>query len=177
MGEHAVTDYISSEGANAAAGEVVDYSGNVFSYAIDGQFDAYYITRVATAWDYGWANLTGNSVTLYDSEGSDEVNVNVDVGASYGGIATSSSNNWVMDLGDGDDGGGVHISAYANGADAVASIYSDSYLTVRALQAALEPTHFSSLSISPPLKVNWLAWLTRAARSRAAPATIASMPA
>jgi Ca2+-binding RTX toxin-like protein len=121
-----VTDFFSSEGASAANGATADYSGNDFSYPIDGQYDAYYITRFADAYDNASASLSNNSVTLYGLTGFDQVFVNVDVGASYDSSAISSSNTWLVDLGEGDDSAGIHTLAYAVGSGAVTNVTYDS---------------------------------------------------
>jgi hypothetical protein len=123
-----MTDFFDTNGASAGSGETSDYSGQAYSDTVSEDIDGYYVFRFADATDYGSAILTDNTVILYGSLGTDQVPVNVNVSASYGGVASSIGNSWSVDLADGDDSGVIYSAAYAFGADAISLIDSDSSL-------------------------------------------------
>lgn len=140
-----MADFSSSEGASAANGAIVDYSGNAFSYSIDGQFDVYYVTRLADASDNAVASLTGNTVTLFGSGDADQAFVNAFADATENAHATSNDNNWYIDLGDGDDVSGINTLAAGIGAATGATVRHDSAMLLGGAGAdTLQATHYLS---------------------------------
>lgn len=126
-----MAEYFNSEGVSANADTYAEYSGNHFIYQIDGQFDAYYITRYAFAVDGGAiVSLTGNSVTLYGTTGADRVQIASAVSSANNSLASSYGNNWFFSLADGDDNGVIHssVNAISPGSSTVASFDSSTLI-------------------------------------------------
>lgn len=109
-----MTDYINSEGASANY-SFADYSGNYFNYQVDGQYDAYYITRFAQAVGDAVAVMNSNTVWVSGSATADNVFINAALSASVNSFTASYGNYWVADLGDGDDSGVIHTLAAGSG--------------------------------------------------------------
>jgi Ca2+-binding RTX toxin-like protein len=126
-----VADYFSIEGVTAEAYASADYSGNYYTDVIDGQFEAYYITRYGDAIDDGaQVSLTGNSVTLYGSPDSDQAQLAAHISAANNSSATSYGNSWYLSLGDGDDNGVIHTAAFAAGAGSIANVSFDTSILI-----------------------------------------------
>ena len=140
-----MTDFFDADGANASSYGSTYYSGNFFSYPIDGTYSAYYVTRYASAIDHAVAGLTGNSIFLFGSTGGDQVFINAQISASESSYASSSGNYWFADLGDGDDASVIHLLASGIGSGTNVSVSFDaSTLYGGAGTDILQVTHFVS---------------------------------
>jgi hypothetical protein len=138
-----MVEFIDAQGASASNGGFADYSGNFFSFPIDGAYSSYYVTRYASAVQ-AVATLSGNSIFLFGSAGSDQVFINAQVSADNENSSASSSGNlWYADLGEGDDASVIHTLASSVGLGASASVsYDVSTLYGGAGADILQVTHY-----------------------------------
>ncbi|HET6943139.1 MAG TPA: calcium-binding protein [Sphingomicrobium sp.] len=121
-----MTDFLDTQGAAASSFGSSFYSGNFFSYPIDGTYSAYYVTRYASAVNQSIAGLSGNSISLFGSADGDQVFINAQASASDGSVVFSNSNNWFVDLGDGDDSSVIHSLVFGIGAGTSVNLTQDS---------------------------------------------------
>jgi RTX calcium-binding nonapeptide repeat (4 copies) len=140
-----MADFFDTQGASASYYTSADYSGNFFAYAVDGTYDAYYVTRLADAMDHASATLTGNSIYVFGTAATDWVFINADVTATESSTASSYGNTWFADLGEGDDSSVIHTLAAGIGTGTVVTVaYDSSTLYGGHGSDVLQTTHYLS---------------------------------